>query len=103
MTSINIFHGSQGSKAVKAIKVIKMIYIIAIHRSDLLEVMEGLSGKLSDRVSIRKWGDEPNCKLYISSLWNEDSLMSKKMSLSFFNCLFSLAPVERHSIILELI
>jgi hypothetical protein len=45
-----------------------MIYIIVIHRSNFFEVMEGLSGKLSDRVSIRKWGDEPNCELYISSL-----------------------------------
>jgi hypothetical protein len=49
-----------------------MNYIIVIHKPNFFEVMGSLSEKLSNRVSIRKWGDELNSELYISPLSSSD-------------------------------
>lgn len=49
-----------------------MNYIIVIHKPNFFEMMENLSEKLSDRVSIRKWGNGPSSELYISSLFDSD-------------------------------
>jgi hypothetical protein len=49
-----------------------MNYIILIHKPNFYEVMANLSEQLSERISIRKYGENLESELYISSLLDMD-------------------------------
>ncbi|MGB3207306.1 MAG: hypothetical protein WBB28_20160, partial [Crinalium sp.] len=49
-----------------------MNYIIIFHKPDFYELMLKIAGKISNQTSIRKYGEELESELYISSVLDRD-------------------------------